>query len=95
MKVTINNKDYYVKFAHQMTAEKNKKKRRFITACWISDTNYSLLTKGFAKLNPIDKLNRNMGKARAFSKALSSFNREERKVFWEHFNTTFAIGKEK
>ena len=95
MKVTIGSSDYYVKFAHKLTQEKNPKKRRFITACWISDANYSLLAKGFAKLNPIDKLNRNMGKARAFAKALSSFTRKERTSFWHKFNTTFAIGRSK
>ena len=93
MKVTLGKlikKEYSVSFAHNMFHVENKKKKRFVTYCAIKK-NGEIISRGFSKLNPIDKLNRNMGKARAFERALNSFSRKDRLAFWEEFHKNFKI----
>jgi hypothetical protein len=96
MRVTIGKvlkKEYSVTFAHHMFNVQNKKKKRFVTYCSVK-RNGEIISRGFTKLNPIDKLNRNLGKARAFQKAIKKYSRDERIIFWLEFHKNFKIRKE-
>jgi len=93
MRVTIGKvlkKEYSVTFAHHMFNVQNKKKKRFVTYCSVK-RNGEIISRGFTKLNPIDKLNRNLGKAKALENALVSFSRKDRIVFWEEFHKDFSL----
>jgi hypothetical protein len=95
MKVTLGKKVYIVHFHHVVTDANSRKKKRFTTFCWISEPDKKVvITKGVSKLNPIDKLNRNLGKARAFQKAIKKYSRDERIIFWLEFHKNFKIRKE-
>jgi hypothetical protein len=100
MKVTIGHKNYIVVFRHFVCGleAKNKKKQRYCTSCLIledkgKDKDRKIVSKGYAKRNPIDKLNKNLGKAKALESALLSFptSRKDRLSFWTEFHKNFKI----
>jgi hypothetical protein len=100
MKLAVGHKNYIVVFRHfvcGLTAI-NKKKQRFCTTCLIledrgKDKERRILGKGESKRNPIDILNKNVGKARAMESALKTMptNREMRTTFWMEFHKNFKI----
>jgi len=91
MKVTIGDNLYIVKFMHFLEKPNSKSKKRFSTHCDIFNKDKELIISKDSRLNPIDKLNRNLGKAKALEHALSNFSKSERKLFWTEFHKNFKL----
>jgi len=94
MNVMWKNHPYHIKFMHKLSDEKNRKKRRFLTYCFIyMDKKEKPFSTGISKLNPIDELNRNMGKLHALLNALlkARAKRDVRIIFFNEFHKNFKI----
>jgi hypothetical protein len=102
MKVTLGRKNYIVIFKHFIcgvtSLDTNKKKQRYCTNCLIledkgKDKDRKIIGKGQSRRNPIDKLNKNLGKAKALESALRNMptDRKDRTIFWIEFHKEFTI----
>jgi len=98
-----------VKFQHFTTDPEDLKKRRFTTRCIFrvfNGGNYLFQAFGYAKCNPSDRLNKNVGKRAALENTLyclkdgirevfkdisNYINKEERKLIWDEFFKNFDI----
>lgn len=98
MKIEIKNKTYFVKWQHNVVDNSTHKMSKRInpdpstTRCNIligpktEEAKMTVVGFGISTLATTDTFNKDIGRRVSMTRALNVFSKEERAIFWDHYN---------